>query len=216
MQPIISVVGRSESGKTILLASLITELKRRGRMVAVIKHTHHDFDIDETGKDSWKFVQAGGDVVMVSSPRRFAIFKQTGQDLEPQELSRFIVGDYDLVLTEGFFRSKTLKIEVHRKERGGELLCSPGQLLAVVTDEPLEMDVPQFSKDEVEKIVDLIENKVLAQRGEEDVELFINGSPVPIKPFVMEFVARTLVGMVSALRGVKEVKSLNISLRKKG
>lgn len=215
MQPIISIVGRSESGKTILLASLIAELKRRGRRVAIIKHTHHDFDIDETGKDSWKFSQAGSDVVMVSSPRRFAIFKQTGKDLEPQELSRFIVGDYDLILTEGFFRSDTLKIEVHRKEGGGELLCSPNQLLAVVTDEPLPVDVPQFSKDEVEKIADLIENKVLTQREEEDVELFINDTPVPIKPFVKDFLTGALVGMVSTLKGVKKVKNLSISMRKK-
>jgi molybdopterin-guanine dinucleotide biosynthesis protein B len=215
MQPIISVVGKSEGGKTTLLERLIAELKRRGRKVAIIKHTHHDFEIDEVGKDSWRFSQAGGDVVTVSSPCRFAIFKKTEQDLDPQELARFIVGDYDLILTEGFMRSDTLKIEVHRKEVSAELQCSPQQLLAVVTDEPLAVDVPQFSKDDVEKIVDLIENKVLAQREGEDVELFINDTYVPIKPFVSEFMSRTLIGMVSALKGIKEVKNLSISLRKK-
>jgi molybdopterin-guanine dinucleotide biosynthesis protein B len=215
MQPIISVVGRSEGGKTTLLERLIVELKRRGRKVAIIKHTHHDFEIDEIGKDSWRFSQAGGDVVTVSSPRRFAIFKQVEQDLGPQELARFMVGDYDLILTEGFMRSDTLKIEVHRKEIGGELLCSPQQLLAVITDEPLDVDVPQFSKDEAQKIVDLIENKVLVQPEGEDVELFINDTYVPIKLFVREFMARTLVGMVSALKGIKEVKSLSISLRRR-
>jgi molybdopterin-guanine dinucleotide biosynthesis protein B len=215
MRPIISVVGKSESGKTILLGSLIAELKRRGRKIAVIKHTHHDFDIDETGKDSWRFDQAGADVVAVSSPGRFAIFKQTGRDLEPRELSRYIVGDYELVLTEGFMRSDTLKIEVHRKDRSGELLCSPEQLLAVITDEPLNVDVPQFSKDEIEKIADLIEEKVLTTCEEDDVELFINDVYIPVKLFVREFMARTLIGMVSCLKGVKEVKSLNILLRRK-
>jgi molybdopterin-guanine dinucleotide biosynthesis protein B len=215
MPPIISVVGRSESGKTILLGKLITEIKRRGYSIAVIKHTHHDFEIDETGKDSWKFANAGGDAVMVSSPRRFAIFKQTGQDLEPQELARYFTGDYDLILTEGFMRSDTLKIEVHRKELDNKLLCPPEKLLAVVTDEPLTADAPQFAKDDVEKIADLIETKVLARR-EDDVELSINGAPVTIKPFVKDFVARTLVGMVSALKGVNAVKSLNISLKRKG
>ena len=215
MQPIISVVGKSEGGKTTLLESLIVELKRRGRKVAIIKHTHHDFEIDEIGKDSWRLSQAGGDVVTVSSPRRFAIFKQVEQELSPQELAHFIVGDYDLILTEGFMRSNTLKIEVHRKEKGGKLLCSPQQLLAVVTDEPLTVDVPQFSNDEVEKIVDLIENRVLAQCEGEDVELFINDTYIPIKLFVREFLARSLIGMVSSLKGVKEIKSLNISLRRK-
>jgi len=215
MQPIISIVGKSEGGKTTLLESLIVELKRRGRKVAIIKHTHHDFEIDEIGKDSWRFSQAGGDVVTVSSPCRFAIFKKTEQDLGPQELARFIVGDYDLILTEGFMRSDTIKIEVHRKELSAELLCSPQQLLAVVTDEPLTVDVPQFSKDEVEKIVDLLEDKVIAQREEEDVELFINDTYIPIKLFVREFLTGALIGMVSNLKGVKEVKSLNISLRRK-
>ena len=215
MQPIISIVGKSEGGKTTLLEKLIVELKRRGRKIAIIKHTHHDFEIDETGKDSWRFSQAGADVVTVSSPGRFAIFKKTERDLNPQEIARFIVGDYDLILTEGFMRSDELKIEVHRKEVSAELLCSPQQLLAVVTDEPLTIDVPQFSKDEVGKIVDLLENKVIAQQEREDVELFINDTYIPIKLFVREFLARTLIGMVSALRGVKEVKSLNISLKRK-
>ena len=215
MRPIISVVGKSESGKTILLGSLIAELKRRGRKIAGIKHTHHDFEIDETGKDSSRFNQAGADVVAVSSPCRFAIFKQTGRDLNPQELSRYIVGDYELVLTEGFMRSDTLKIEVHRKDRSNELLCSPEQLLAVITDEPLSVDVPQFTKEEIEKVADLIEDKVLAQNEEEDVELFINDIYIPVKLFVREFMARALIGMVSCLKGVKEVKSLNISLKRK-
>ena len=215
MQPIVSIVGKSGGGKTTLLESLIVELKRRGRKIAIIKHTHHDFDIDEVGKDSWRFSEAGGDVVTVSSPGRFAIFKKTERDLNPQEIARYIVGDYDLILTEGFMRSDALKIEVHRKEVSVELLCSPHQLLAVVTDEPLTIDVPQFSTDEVGKIIDLLEDKVMAQQEREDVELFINDTYIPIKLFVREFLARTLIGMVSALRGVKEVKSLSISLRRK-
>ena len=173
MQPIISVVGKSKSGKTTLLEGLIAELKRRSRKVTTMKHTHHDFEMDEVGKDSWRFSQAGSDVVTIGSPHKFAIFRQVEEDLGPEELSRFIVRDYDLILTEGFMRSNTLKIEIHRKEQGKDLLCPPEQLLAIVTDEPLAVDVPQFSKDEAQKIVDLIENKVLEREGE-DVELFIN------------------------------------------
>lgn len=215
MQPIVSIVGKSGGGKTTLLESLIVELKRRNRKIAIIKHTHHDFEIDEIGKDSWRFSQAGGDVVTVSSPSRFAIFKKTEQDLNPQEIARYIVGDYDLILTEGFMRSDALKIEVHRKEVSAELLCSPQQLLAVVTDEPLTIDVPQFSKDEAGKIVDLLEDKVIAQQEREDVELFINDTYVPIKLFVREFLTGALIGMVSNLKGVKKIESLNISLRRK-
>ena len=215
MQPIISIVGKSESGKTTLLESLIIELKQRGYKVAVIKHAASVFELDKEGKDSWRFSQAGSEVVAISSPRKLAVIKQVEHDLSPQELSRLISWDYDLVLTEGFKQASTLKIEVHRKEQGEKLLCPPKQLLAVVTDEPLDVDVPQFSRDEIQGLADLVENWLLAQRKEDDVELFINDAYIPINLFIKNLLARTLVAMVSSLKGVKEVKSLHISLRRK-
>ncbi len=215
MRPIISIVGKSRSGKTTLLESLIIELKQRGYRVAVIKHTSEDFELDKVGKDSWRLNQVGSEVVAISSPHKLAIIKQVERDLSPQELSRFIDWDYDLILTEGFKLSNTPKIEVHRKEQGEELLCPPQQLLAVVTDEPLDVDVPQFSRDEIQGLADLIENWLLAQLREDDVKLFINHASVPINLFIKDLLARTLVAMVSGLKGVKEVRSLYISLRRK-
>ena len=215
MRSIISIVGKSRSGKTTLLSGLIIELKRRGYKGAIIKHAADDFEVDKAGKDSWQLSQAGSEVVAISSPHKVAVMKQVEHDLSPQELSRFIGWDYDLNLTEGFRQSSTPKIEVHRKEQGRELVCPPLQLLAVVTDEPLAIDVPQFSRDEVQKIADLIESKLLAQRNEEDIELFINETYIPINLFIKNLLARMLVAMVSGLKGVKKVKSLHISLRRK-
>lgn len=215
MRPIISIVGKSKSGKTTLIEGLVIELKQRGYEVAIIKHTANDFELDKAGKDSWRFSQAGNRIVAISSPHKLAVIRQVERDFTPQELSRFIGRGYDLILTEGFRQSNTPKIEVHRKEQGGELLCSPQQLLAVVTDEPLAIDVPQFSGDEVQEIVDLIENKLLAQRDGEDVELFVNDAYIPINLFVKNMLARMLVAMVSSLKGVREVRSLDISLRRK-
>lgn len=215
MRSIISIVGKSESGKTTLLEGLIIELKQRGYRVAVIKHASDDFELDKVGKDSWRFSQAGSDVVAISSPKKLAVIKQIEHDLNPQELFHFIDGDYDLLLTEGFKQGSTPKIEVHRKEQGEGLLCPPPQLLAVVTDEPLSVDVPQFTKEEVRGLADLIENRLLAQRKEDDVDLAINNVPVPLNRFVRSFLVKTLLGMVSALEGVKEVKSLRIWLRRK-
>ena len=215
MQPIISIVGKSESGKTTLLEGLITKLKQRGYKVLVIKHTGEDFELDKVSKDSWRFSQAGSEVSAISSPHKLAVIKNLEYDLAPQELSHFIWWDYDLILTEGFKQSSHPKIEVHRKEQGKELLSPPEQLLAVVTDEPLDVDVPQFSRGEVQKIVDLIERTLLAQHREDDVDLFINDTYIPINPSIRNLLTRTLSAMVSALKGVKEVKSLRISLRRK-
>ena len=215
MRPIISVVGKSDSGKTTLLEKLITELKRRGYKVAIIKHTVEDIELDKQGKDTWRFSQSGSDVVAISSGRKLALMKKLERDFSPQELSRFIAWNYDLILTEGFKQSGTIKIEVHRKEQGEGLLSPVKQLLAVVTDEPLDIDVPQFSMREVQGLADLIENKILAKRKSEEVDLLVNEEHIPLNPFIKSLIAKTLLGMVSSLKGIKEVKSLHISLRRK-
>lgn len=216
MRPIISIVGRAESGKTTLLESLIVELRQRGYRVAVIKHAGEDFELDKPNKDTWRFNQAGSEVVVISSPRKVAVMKQVERDLSPRELSLLIGWDYDLILAEGFKKSSHPKIEVHRKEQGSELVSPTQQLLAIVTDEPLDVDVPQFSKDSIQGLADLIEKNLQAQLKGEDVELLVNGAPVSVNLYVRDLLARILVAMVSSLKGVREVKSLSISLRRKG
>ncbi len=213
MHPIISIVGKSNSGKTTLIESLVVELKKRGYRVAVAKHAT-DFELDKAGKDSWRFSQAGGEVVAINSPSELAIIKKLDHDLTPQELSRLLAFDYDLLLAEGFKQTNTPKIEVHRKEQGKEVLSPPAQLLAVVTDESLEVDVPQFTKDNTKGLADVIDNWLREQESE-DIELIINGNFIPMKEFVKNFVSRTMLAMVSELKGVEEIKSLRISYRRK-
>ena len=215
MRPIFSIVGKSESGKTTLLEKLIGELNRLGYKVAVIKHAGEGFELDKQEKDSWRLSQAGSEIVAISSPSQVAVIKQVERYLSPKELSRFIGWDYDLILTEGFKQSNNLKIEVHRREQGGELLCSTKELLAVVTDEPLDVDVPQFSGDEVQGLAKLIENKMKAQPKEDEVELFINDAQIPINPFVRDLLAKILVAVTSSLKGIEEVRNLRINLRRK-
>lgn len=163
MTPIICIVGRPKSGKTTLMMKLIPELKRRGYRVATVKHVAHKFDLDEEGKDSWYHSQAGSGCVILSSPHKMAIIQDVDHDMTLDELTRFVPDVYDIILAEGFKQAKESKIEVHR--RGfGEPLCSPKELMAFVTDERIDSDVPQFSPDEISEIADLIEQTVLAQR----------------------------------------------------
>lgn len=215
MQPIISIVGKSESGKTTLLEGLIGGLKQRGYKVAAIKHSGEDFELDTANKDSWRFSQAGSEVSAISSAHQLAIMKKLERDLEPRELAQFIGADYDLMLTEGFKQSNHLKIEVHRKEQGKELLSPPQQLLAVVTDEPLSVDVPQFSREEVTEIVDLIEKTVLTQRQEGDVDLFVDETCIPLNKSMQNLLFRTLLAIVSAVKKIEKVNNLRIYLRRK-
>lgn len=165
--PIVSVVGASDAGKTTLIVKLIAELKRRGYRVATIKHHPHPVEVDEAGKDSWRYMQAGSDVAFLSTPDRLTMTRQVDWEWDIDEISR-LAPDIDLVITEGYKRSTTKpRIEVSRRAVGAELLSQPEQLLAIATDHPFNLAVPQFALDDAAGLVDLVEAKLL-RRGDRD------------------------------------------------
>jgi len=215
MHSIISIVGKSHSGKTTLLESLIVELKRRGYKVAIVKHSHHPNDLDIADKDTWRFTRAGSEISAINSLDHLAIYRRTEDYFDPQEISSFILWDYDVILTEGFKSSHYPKIEVHRGEQGKELLTDPQQLLAVVTDEPLDVKVPQFSRDDIAGIAELIEKTINTRQRENDIDLIVNGANIPVSAPLKDLLVRTLIAMIPVPQGNGEVKSLHISLRRK-
>ena len=215
MRLVISIVGKSHSGKTTLLESLIAEIKRRGYKVAIVKHSHHADDLDTTAKDTWRFTKAGSELSAINSLDNLAIYRHIDHYFDPQEISNFIMWDYDIILTEGFKGSSYPKIEVHRHEQGKELLTDPQQLLAVVTDAPLDVKVPQFSRDDVAGIADLIEKMIVNQNRENDVDLVVNGTYVPISPSLKDLLARTMIAMIPVPQGNGEIQSMHFSLRRK-
>ncbi len=159
--PVVSIVGKSQSGKTVLMEQLITEFKKRGYRVAALKHSRGDMEIDHPGKDSWKFAQAGSDAVYVSSPDKLAFIKNLDHDLNIDEIMTIVNPEFDLLLAEGFRKSKTPKIEVHRKELGDDLLCSPDELSAIVTDGSVNTDITQLPWGDRVTVADFIEKNFL-------------------------------------------------------
>jgi molybdopterin molybdotransferase len=157
MLPIVSIVGKSQSGKTVLMEQLIAEFKRRGYKVAALKHSRGGMEIDQPGKDSWRYAQAGSDAVLISSPDKLAFIKSLDHDLDIEEIMPIVGPEFDLVLVEGFKKSKIPKIEVRRKELGDDLLCSPEELSAIVTDGSLDTDIPQLPWGDTVTIADFIE-----------------------------------------------------------
>ncbi len=162
--PAVSVVGKSGAGKTTLLEKLIPELRRRGYRIAVIKHDAHGFDIDIPGKDSWRLAQAGAHQVLIASPDKLAHLRQLSGDLPLQEILSLISG-VDLILTEGYKRGPLPKIEVSRRARSRDLICSEEELVAIVTDQQFDLQVPQFALDDVAGLADLIITRFLSPEG---------------------------------------------------
>ena len=152
---IITFVGLSGTGKTTFIEKLIPEIKARGLRLAVLKHDAHHFEMDKPGKDTYRFTAAGADVVTISNGEKFAMVERRQQELSLEEIiSR--LPETDLVLVEGYKKNAYPKIEIHRKELGRPLISDPKELLAVVTDEKLDVPVPQFDLDDVAGVCDLI------------------------------------------------------------
>lgn len=156
--PVVSVVGKSDSGKTTLMERLIGALTDRGYRVGSVKHHVHDFDIDVPGKDSWRHGRAGAHVTLVSSPSKLGMVRQMDHEASLEELLAF-AGDIDILLTEGYRRAGSTRIEVSRRARSTELVCHPDELLALVTDnDDIEAHgVPRFGLNDIEHLADLVE-----------------------------------------------------------
>lgn len=165
--PIISVVGKSNSGKTTLVEKIIPELKKRGYKVGAIKHDVHQFEIDHKGKDSWKMSHAGADTVVIASNEKMAMVKKLDFEVNIDDIVTRLFNDVDIVITEGYKRQNKPKIEVIRY---GELLMGECDNLIAIIDNaekkgtfhiPVNLnEVPILELWETEKIVDFIEKKI--------------------------------------------------------
>lgn len=160
MPPIISVVGKSRSGKTTLIEKLIPELKRRGYRIGTVKHAFHKFEMDKKGKDSWRHKAAGATTVIVVAQDTLAMVKDESLNAL-NDLEKYF-NDLDLVITEGFKQKNKPKIEVCRAARNKEPLCRDNRdLIALVTDLKINLNVPAFGLEDIKGLADLIEKTFL-------------------------------------------------------
>ena len=164
MPAIVSIVGNSNSGKTTLIEKLIPELKSRGYRVATIKHTPHGMTLGDSNKDSWRHLQAGSEATVTSSQTQMVLIKPVAPNVTLDEIARVFGEDYDIILAEGFKQDNAPKVEIHRKE-SGPLLNDIKQLIAIVTDEPLETKTKQFALDDVKGLADLLEEGFIKPSG---------------------------------------------------
>ncbi|MEP7057222.1 MAG: molybdopterin-guanine dinucleotide biosynthesis protein B [Caldimonas sp.] len=141
---VVGFSGYSGSGKTTLVEQLVSRLKLAGQRVSVVKHAHHDFDIDQPGKDSWRHRQAGAFEVVIASDRRLAKVREFEVRADPSahQLIAELV-DCDWVLVEGFKHAALLKIEVWRAAtRKPVQYPDDPYVVAISTDSPQLLPVP--------------------------------------------------------------------------
>jgi len=169
--PILGIcAARSNAGKTTLINKLIVELGVRNIRVSVIKHAHHQFDIDHPGKDSYKIREAGAVQTLIASSNRWALMTEMQRTPNPPDetnldtLIQLINPDYaDLILVEGFKTANIPKIEVHRPSLGEpRLWAGDPNIIAVASDVQLEtkLQLPVLDLNNIEAIANFILKRI--------------------------------------------------------
>jgi molybdopterin-guanine dinucleotide biosynthesis protein MobB len=173
-KPVLGFAAYSGTGKTSLLVKLLPLMKLQGLRVAMIKHAHHDFDIDKPGKDSFELRKAGADQVLIASDKRFALMTEYENQAEPDLadlIKQLDLESIDLILVEGFRHLPFAKIELHRPSLGKKLIFpDDGSVVAVASDEDLDTgDLPLLNLNATEEVAGFI-NRWLDNQGANNVK----------------------------------------------
>jgi len=157
---VFGVTGWKNAGKTTLVERLIAEFVRRGLRVATIKHAHHDVEIDQPGRDSFRHRAAGAVEVALVGGLRYAIMREQEEPTLAEVLVR--LAPADLILIEGFKREPHPKIEV-RGGSGPSLAANDPSIVAIAADAaPSDTQLPWFKRDDVTGIADFVANIIAA------------------------------------------------------
>ena len=168
IDPIVAIVGSSNSGKTTLIEKLVNHFNQANCNVSVIKHTHHDFEMDQDEKDTFKIKKAGAGSVAITNDQKLAIISDLQVSVSPMELARnFLKFGSDFVLVEGFKDHDIPKIEVCDKQWENSLTHKGmDNVVALITDSYVdeeEIDLPVFKRNDIESVVEFLEMEFMVQ-----------------------------------------------------
>jgi len=167
---VFGMVGWSGSGKTTLMVRLLPELIARGYTVSTMKHTHHDVDLDQPGKDSYEHREAGAHEVLITSSKRWALTRELVDEPEP-DMDDLIarMEPVDLLLIEGFKQHRHAKLEIHRQGRDRPMVSADEPtVVAIATDVPLDdVALPVLDLNDTAAIADFIVDFTGLERGDD-------------------------------------------------
>jgi molybdopterin-guanine dinucleotide biosynthesis protein B len=162
--PVVSIVGKSNSGKTTLLVKIVQRLTRKGYRIGTIKHDAHSFEMDYPGKDSYRHFHSGSNATLILSPEKLAFIKRLTKPMPLNTVIKRFFYDVDLLITEGFKKEDKPKIEIVRSKISQAPLCAPkgNNLIALVTNISIKgYPQPQFKLNDVKRITEFIERRFL-------------------------------------------------------
>jgi molybdopterin-guanine dinucleotide biosynthesis protein MobB len=162
--PIVSIVGKSKSGKTTLIEKLIPEIRQRGYRVGTVKHHFHtDKSLDIPGKDTYRHAMAGAERVVLISPLTTVTFDYPTQPPTPHQIAQHMI-DFDLILAEGFSQAGLPAIEVLRAARHTEPMDHLLQRIAIAADFSFPDFNPVFDLNAITELADFIEQRYLLEQ----------------------------------------------------
>lgn len=214
MIPIVSFIGWQDSGKTTIAQQVVAILKEKGLRVAVIKSTHHtSINFDREDSDTRTYCKANADTVTLMAPDQMVTISHPPKMKLTDIVHRFFY-DLDVVIGEGFKNERHIaKIEVTRS--GSELLKDQvNGVVAVVTDRSLPEETV-FRPDQPQEIAEFIIQEYIEDTKRPDTEavLFVNGKKVPMKGFVQEALAGTVLGFIKSLKKTENTQSIELRVK---
>ena len=166
--PLLGFCAFSGTGKTTLLTRLIPIFGKKGLKIGIVKHAHHQFDIDQPGKDSYELRKAGAREILVSSTKRWALVHESDERKDDTDLNDLLehmsLQELDLVLVEGFKHEPVTKIELNRPSLGNPFLFpDDSSIIAIAMDETPkeEIKLPLLDLNNCEQIAEFITQKIL-------------------------------------------------------
>jgi len=187
---VFGIYGESGTGKTTLVVDVIKQLTKEGFKIASIKISDKKIDIDTKGKDSWKHAQAGSKLVVLSSKEETDFLLKQKEDIYKIINQISYINKYDLILVEG------AKDEFIPKIRLGDI-------------EKRENTMLTYSGD-FEKLIEMLKKEFFRRKSMDKISVKVNGKTVQLTEFPTEIIKNTICGMLKSLKGVDEIKDVEI------
>lgn len=156
-QRIITIVGKSNSGKTTLVEKLIKHYKSEGCKVSALKSMRHDFQIDHEGKDTWRYREAGVFSAAITNGRTMAFVSDIEDEYTPLDIAHRYFPDSDIIIIEGYKESRGSKIEVIGDSTEEPLFMNDDTVKIIVTDRNITADLPVIRRDDINSLINEIE-----------------------------------------------------------